>query len=215
MKERIKNLTKRPWALPALCYALCLVIWLIGSLWGLASDLTGRASGRLAPFELAPSDFELVAMEQQPAGLYTLTDDPQMIWQNPDGRILRSLRFTADYEDSAREMCLYYTSAPGEDFSQEKRVFAAQSSDGKSYLYTLPQGKIAALRLDPCSAKKNLIDVHGISLNEDVPLWHYFAPGWHRAFNMILYPALTAAGIAALVQLVTAVRGKKNSKLQN
>lgn len=209
MKERVKNLAKRPWALPAVCYALCLLFWLIGSLWGLVGDLTGRAGGRLAPFELAPSDFELVAMEQRPEGLYTLTDDPQMIWQNPDGRMLRSLRFTADYEDSAREMCLYYTNSPDEPFSQEKRVFASQSSDGKSYLYTLPQGEIAALRLDPCSAKKNLIDVHSIRLNEDVPVWHYFAPGWHQAFHMLLYPALSAAGIAALCQLVQAICKKK------
>lgn len=208
MKQKIKNMAKQPWALPAACYALCLLLWLSGSLWGLVSDMVGRAGGRLTPFELTASDFELVAMEQHAQDLYTLTDDPQMIWHNPDDRILRSLRFTADYQDSAREMCLYYTNAPGEDFSQEKRVFAAQSSDGKSYLYTLPQGHIAALRLDPCSAKKNLITVHGISLNEDVPLWQYFAPGWHRAFQMILYPALAAAGIAALGQLAAGLRKK-------
>ena len=208
MKERIRRLTQKPAALPALCYILCLAIWLAGSVWGLASDRAARAKGGLYPFELNSQDFELVNLQPQDGGLYTLTDDPQMIWHNPDGRTLRTLRFTADYEDSAREMCLYYTSAPGEPFSQEKRVFASQSSDGASYLYTLPQGSIAALRLDPCSSKENQIQVHGIALNEDVPLLHYFAPGWHKAFTMLLLPGLVAAGLGALGQLIG--RPKKN-----
>ena len=213
MMERIKKLAARPWAIPALCYAVCLVIWLAGSIWGLAADTMARGSGRLAPVAMDVAECELVNREVQEDGtLYTLTDDPQMLWQNPDGRSLRTLRITADYDESAREMCLYYTNAPEEPFSQDKRVFAAQSHDGRSYLYTLPQGEIAALRLDPCSVKECTITVTDIAVNEDVPLWKYFAPGWHKGFEMALTAGLCAAGLAALGQLIGGVKGRRQDK---
>ena len=212
MMDRIKRFAARFWAIPALCYAVCLVIWLAGSIWGLAADTTARSSGRLAPFAMEAGEFELVNMELQPDGtLYTLTDDPQMLWTNPDGRALRTVRITADYDESAREMCLYYTNAPDEPFSQDKRVFAAQSNDGSSYLYTLPQGNIASLRLDPCSVKECTITVEGIAVNEDVPLWKYFAPGWHQGFLMVLYAGLASAGLAAVGQIVSGIRGGKKA----
>ena len=213
MMQKLKTALHRPWFLPVLCFAVTLACWLGSSIWGLAADTAARSGGRLAPFAMTAGEFELVNREVQEDGtLYTLTDDPQMLWQNPDGRSLRTLRITADYDESAREMCLYYTNAPEEPFSQDKRVFAAQSHDGRSYLYTLPQGEIAALRLDPCSVKECTITVTDIAVNEDVPLWKYFAPGWHKGFEMALTAGLCAAGLAALGQLIGGVKGRRQDK---
>lgn len=213
---RLRQMAGRPWFFAALCYAACLLGWLVMSLVGLGRDTAARASGRLAPFSLQAAECELVNAvletdgEPDAAGgerIRTLTDDPQLIWRNPDGRTLRTVRFAARYADSPREMCLYYTSAPEEPFSQDKRVFAVQSDDGESYLYTLPQGRIAALRLDPCSSRDNEIAVTGIQCNEPAGLLSYFAPGWFGAFRMALWPGLAAAALELVRQLWT-LRGR-------
>lgn len=209
---RLRRTAGRPWFFAALCYAACLLGWFVMSLVGLGRDTVARASGRLAPFSLQAGECELVNAElaADAAGgdrIHTLTDDPQLIWRNPDGRTLRTLRFTARYADSPREMCLYYTSAPEEPFSQDKRVFAVQSDDGESYLYTLPQGRIAALRLDPCSSRGNEITVTGIRCNEPASLAVYFAPGWFGAFRMAIWPGLAAAALE-LARRIWALRGK-------
>ncbi len=197
-----KRLCGRPGFFAAACYAVCLAGWLLLGLAGLCRDAALRAGGRLAPFSLAPADFEPVNAEWRPGDvLYTLTDDPQLLWQNSDGRAVRTVRFTAAYADSPREMCLYYTAAPGEPFSQDKRVFAAQSSDGASYLYTLPQVPIAALRLDPCSSKDNEVTIGGIQCNEPVSALSYFLPGWYGAFQMAIWPGLLAALLEVLWKL--------------
>lgn len=213
---RLRRMAGRPWFFAALCYAACLLGWLVMSLVGLGRDTAAKMSGRLAPFSLQTAECELVNAVLETDGepgaaggerIRTLTDDPQLIWRNPDGRTLRTLRFSARYADSPREMCLYYTSAPEEPFSQDKRVFAVQSDDGESYLYTMPQGRIAALRLDPCSNRDNEIAVSGIQCNESASLASYFAPGWFGAFRMALWPGLAAAALELIRQL-WALRGK-------
>lgn len=198
--KRLKTYFKKCRApIPVLCYAACLVLWLAAGFAGLCSDAAAKAAGSLYQFELKPGDFEQVALQPLENGaLLTLNDDPQMIWENKDAVTLRTLRMAASFDRSPREMCLYYTTRQGEPFSVNKRVFAAQADDG-SYVYTLPQGRIAALRLDPCSPLENKpveLVITGLYLNEPAPWWSYFAPGWAGAFSMALYPGLAAAAIS-------------------
>lgn len=198
---------------PAACYAVCLAGWLLLGLAGLCRDAALKAGGSLAPFRLLPAGLEPVNAEwRQGDVLYTLTDDPQLIWRNPDGRAVRTLRFAARYADSPREMCLYYTTAPDEPFSQDKRVFAAQSSDGASYLYTLPQVSIAALRLDPCSSKQNEVTVQSIQCNEPVSALSYFLPGWYGAFQMAVWPGLLAALLDIFWQLAGLAASRRRAR---
>lgn len=198
----LKRLGGRPGFFPAACYAACLAGWLLLGLAGLCRDAALKAGGRLAPFSIPLAGLEPVNAEWRAEDLlYTLTDDPQLLWQNPDGRAVRTVRVTASYAESPREMCLYYTTAPHEPFSQDKRVFAAQSSDGASYLYTLPQASIAALRLDPCSSKENEVTLGGIQCNEPVSAFSYFLPGWYGAFQMAVWPGLLAALLEIICKL--------------
>ena len=114
----------------------------------------------------------------------TLDGDPQMIWENPDGRAVRTLRVEASYSDEPREVCLYYTNRAGEDFSQDKRVFPQKQADG-SYRYTLPYGAIASLRLDPCSPDVNksiAITLGAVTMNEPAGAGSYFVPSWYQCF---------------------------------
>ena len=147
-------------------------------------------------FSLQAESFQLVGMEPLEDGRYTTVDgDPQMIWQNADEITLRTLRTPIQFEGSPREMCLYYTTEPGEAFGVNKRVFAAQQNDG-SYLYTLPAKRVTALRLDPCSPvdrKTVQMEFGEFTVNEPVPFYRYFAPGWAGLFRMLMLPGLCAA----------------------
>ena len=103
--------------------------------------------------------------------LLTLDGDPQMIWENGEGAVLRTVRMEAAFDRSPGRCAFTYTTKEGEPFSVNKRVFAAQADDG-SYLYTLPQGRIAALRLDPCSPEENKpveMTIAGLYVNEPAP----------------------------------------------
>ncbi len=185
--------------IPVICWGLCLVIWLLGGVLSAVRDLAAKTTGSLYEFELSADGFSLANLHKQEDGTYiTETDDPQMHWENTDGIAMRSLRMNASFSSEPREMCLYYTTQPGESFGVDKRVFASQQNDG-SYLYTLPAGKIVSLRLDPCSPdadKPVVIEFGPFRVNENIPLWKHFAPGWAGFFKMLLYPGLVAAALS-------------------
>ena len=185
--------------IPLLCYGVCLIGFLAVCLWHFAGDSLARANGRLAEAQMTAGDFVLAGLEQQADGtLVTLDGDPQMIWENPDGRAVRTLRVEASYSDEPREVCLYYTNRAGEDFSQDKRVFPQKQADG-SYRYTLPYGAIASLRLDPCSPDVNksiAITLGAVTMKEPAGAGSYFVPSGYQCFCLILYPGLAAAALS-------------------
>ena len=189
-----------PAPLPTLCYVICICGWLMSGFFTLGQDVAMKNAGVLAPFTISLGGEEVTLVNMEPAGQntwHTTNDDPQVHWQNPDGRAVRSLRMEAEFTKSPREMCVYYTTKAGEDFSQEKRVFAQPQHDG-SYLFSLPAGAITALRLDPCSEKNLDMTVTGIFLNEPVEFISYFNPGWYGLSQMVIWPGVAAAALALL-----------------
>ena len=207
--KKLHALLRRRAALPLLCYALALAAWLCLGAWGLASDMLARSGGRLCPQTLHAADFALVDLDltdtaldvetgQPTETLVTTSGDPQMILEDVSAEVVRTMRIYARYDGAAREMCLYYTTRADEPYSQDRRVFPAQQADG-SYLYTLPRGRLYALRLDPCSpdeGKTVTLTLEKITLNADAA--HYFLPSWYQLFCLALYPALGAAALSWL-----------------
>ena len=182
--------------IPVLCIGLCLALWLGGGVWRWGSDLAARAGGQLAPFTLTAQDLTPVNLHATGTNTYqTETEDPQLLWENPDGRRIRSLTLTAAFSAATREMCLYYTTAPGEDYSLQNRVFPTVEPDG-SYRFVLPQTPVASLRLDPCSpvvGQPMELTLESLAFNGPVPVWQYFAPGWAGLMQAVLYTALACA----------------------
>ena len=187
-------------------------------------DALARGSGALYEAAVSLADWQLVGLAQtaatpetatlQEAVTLTTTDgDPQMILEDVSGRTVRTLSYTVEFAGDAREMCLYYTTAAGQDYSQDRRVFP-QALGGGRYLYTLPRTPIVALRLDPCSPDANktvelTFSPAAITLNgaDTLPaVWQYFVPTWHQAFCLALYPALAAAALSWLRACVGALR---------
>lgn len=207
-------------ALPLTCYLVAVVLWLVlGAVhWG--SDALARSAGTMYEADVPVSDWKLaglaeIAATPESAALTTTDGDPQMILEDVSDMVVRTVSYSVEFDGDAREMCLYYTTKVGEDYSQDRRVFPESLGDGR-YLYTLPRTSIVALRLDPCSPDANktvgLTFTPGtISLNvpETLPAaWQYFVPTWYQAFCLVLYPALAAAVLGWLRAVVRALRRK-------
>ena len=194
-------------ALPLTAYLLALVCWLVLGAAHLASDTAARAQGRLTEETMAVTDWQLAGLTLTDGTLTTLDGDPQIILENVDGRVVRTISYTAQFDDEPREVCLYFTTKIGEDYSADRRVFPKSAGSGR-YIYTLPRTSLAALRLDPCSPEENrtvTFTMSDITLNaaDTLPApWQYFVPGWYQAFCLVLYPALAAAAVSIVGAVV-------------
>lgn len=216
--KKLKNLLQRRGALPAACYLLALLLWLVQGTANYGSDAVARAQGQLAETTLPLTDWQLVQLEpaeqaEDAVQLTTTGGDPQIILENIGDTVVRTVSYTADFDGDAREMCLYYTTKVGEDYSQDRRVFPQNLGNGQ-YLYTLPRVSVAALRIDPCSPDQNktvTMALQGgtICLNAALPaVWQYFVPSWYQLFCLLLYPALLAAALDWLRSAVRVLRKK-------
>ncbi len=218
--KTLQRWVSRRGALPLTCYLVAAALWLVlGAVhWG--SDALARSAGTLYEADIPVADWKLAGLQDNggtaDTALLTTTDgDPQMILEDVSDMVVRTLSYTVAFEGDAREMCLYYTTKIGEDYSQDRRVFPQALGEGR-YLYTLPRTSIVALRLDPCSPDENktvgLTFAPGtISLNapETLPaVWQYFVPSWYQAFCLVLYPALAAAALSWLRAVWCALRRK-------
>lgn len=198
MKQRLRAFWHSRAALPKACYLCAAVLWV---LWGALCrvDDLGLEPARAVPVQ-GLELVDLIAADEQ--GAYTAASaDPQIILAGLSGQKLRTLSYVPQFPGGdPREMCLYYVRRPGEPFSQDKRVFAHVQADGR-YVYTLPHGEIAALRLDPCSPgdgapvtvvfRDDVIDLnHAATLPHGVDA---FIPSWYQLFGLLLCPALAAA----------------------
>ena len=197
----MKNWFSRRGALPLTAYLLALAVWLVLGVVHFGSDAAARAQGRLAEETMAVTDWQLVGLVQGADGTLTTQDgDPQMILEDVGSRVVRTISYTAEFDGEAREMCLYYTTKVGEDYSADRRVFPQSLGSGQ-YVYTLPRTSLAALRLTMSDITLNAADT--------LPaVWQYFVPTWYQAFCLVLYPALAAAAVS----MVGAVAAKRKRK---
>lgn len=212
--KAIKQWFSRRGALPLTAYLLALAAWLVLGAVHFGSDAAAKAQGRLTEETLPVTDWQLVGLTQNADGTLTTVDgDPQLILEDVDGRVVRTISYTVQFDGEAREMCLYYTTKVGEDYSADRRVFPESRGNGQ-YVYTLPRTSLAALRLDPCSPEENktvTLTMSGITLNaaDTLPaVWQYFVPTWYQAFCLVLYPALAAAAVS----MIAALAGDKKRK---
>lgn len=200
MKNALRKFFARRGALPAACYLLTLVGWLVLGAWNFGSDAVSRAQGTLTEQQVSLEEFQLVDLDAQEGGYTSTSSDPQIILEDVSDRVVRTLSYQAEFDGEPREMCLYYTTAVGKPYSQDKRVFPTIGEDG-SYIYTLPRTTIVSLRLDPCSPDATdpvTVQFAGdaITLNDADALpsgLAYWLPSWYQLFCFLLYPALAAA----------------------
>ena len=209
MKARLQRFLRTRAALPAACYLAAALLWLAWGGWRLLAD-----SG-LQSWETPAADFELADLAPEGDGLVTTSQDPQMVLPDVRGQNIRTVSYTVTFGGGApREMCLYYSPHRDEPFSQDRRVFPRQTADG-TYVFTLPRGRVAKLRLDPCSPDRDrpvtMAFAGGvIRFNAPETLPHgadYFLPDGCALFCLLLYPGLAAAALDWLRAACKALRG--------
>lgn len=201
MKQKLAAFFHTCAALPKLCYLVAAVLWLAWGAWCRIDDI-----GLEAWSEVPVTGFTLVDLAPAPDvpyGYTTTSADPQMILEGLAGRKLRTVSYVPlSLSEDPREVCLYYTTRPDEPFSRDKRVFPRVEGNGR-YVFTLPHGDVASLRIDPCSPEAErsmtLAFTHGV-VDLDYPStlppgWRYFVPSWYQLFCLLLYPALAAAAL--------------------
>ena len=215
-KSRLNRLFAHRFALPVLCWCAVLVFWLVQGAVAFAGDSSAKAKGTLTETSIPIESWQLAELtwgepgeNSAPQGqLITIGGDPQMILEDVGSRVVRTISYTVEFDGEAREMCLYYTTKVGEDYSADRRVFPQSLGSGQ-YVYTLPRTSLAALRLDPCSPEENkavTLTMSDITLNaaDTLPaVWQYFVPTWYQAFCLVLYPALAAAAVSMVGAVVT------------
>ena len=218
--KKLQHWFARRGALPLTCYLLALAAWLCLGLVYCIQDAADRAAGHLAEKTVAVQDWQLAGLEITENGaeqtvLTTLDGDPQMLLETAGDKVL-TLTYTVQITGTPREMCLYYTTKPGQPYSADRRVYAKALGNGQ-YLYELPRIHIETLRLDPCSPDtgKTLtltFTPGSITLNaaHTLPaLWQYFVPSWYQAFCLVLYPGLAAAAVSWLLAVYRQFKAKK------
>ena len=216
MKTALRKFFARRGAIPAACYLLTLAGWLVLGAWNFGSDAVARAGGTLTEQQLSLSAFQLVDLQGEGDGYVSTSGDPQIILEDVSDQVVRTLSYRAEFDAEPREMCLYYTTAAGEPYSQDKRVFPTMGEDG-SYIYTLPRTTIVSLRLDPCSPDANTpvtvqFEGDAITLNAADALpsgLAYWLPSWYQLFCFVLYPALAAAIVSWLWALWREIRARR------
>lgn len=198
-----QTVQKRRWLLPALCYALALAGTLCADTVRLAVDAMDRANGTLTARELSLADFTLVNAHAEGEGvLVSENEDPQMRYALPEGGRLDSLTVAISYDRYPYERCLYYTTRPGEEFGQNKRVWATENADG-SLTFQLPRG-VRAIRLDPGSASGLHMTFSRLTLNAPRTAADYFLPSGGGWFALLVLPAFAAAVLQWLAELCAA-----------
>lgn len=216
MKTALRQFFARLGAIPAACYLLTLAGWLVLGAWNFGSDAVARAGGTLTEQQLSLSAFQLVDLQGEGDGYVSTSGDPQIILEDVSDRVVRTLSYRAEFDAEPREMCLYYTTAAGEPYSQDKRVFPTVGEDG-SYIYTLPRTTIVSLRLDPCSPDANTpvtvqFEGDAITLNAADALpsgLAYWLPSWYQMFCFVLYPALAGAILSWMRALWVEIRDRR------
>ena len=216
MKTALHKFFARRGAILAACYLLTLAGWLVLGEWNFGSDTAARAGGTLAQQKISLEEFQLVDLQAEGNGYVSTSADPQIILEDVSDRVVRTLSYQAEFDADPREMCLYYTTAAGEPYSQDKRVFPTIGEDG-SYVYTLPRTTIVSLRLDPCSPDATSpvtvqFDGDAITLNDAHALpsgLAYWLPSWYQLLCFVLYPALAAAILSWLRAVWRELRSRR------
>jgi hypothetical protein len=197
MAKRQKN---RGGKLPFVCYGVFTALWLLLAVWRFAADRMQP------PLPLAPAAAELVNIEALPGGgCRSVSVDPQMIWRGLDEEV-RQVSLRAAFEMHPGEIELFYIRRDGQAFSAKNRVIAAPQPDG-SWLFRLPPGRVASLRVDLGTVNRNTVTIAAVALNPRLPAAAYFVPDLRDILALLILPALACCIIYTIIEWAKAIRG--------
>lgn len=204
----MKPKKKRLWLVSVFAYALALLLYFGLCGLSLLRDTLHQNDGLLQERELAFDNFYaegVVLRENDEGGLDLVSTDPDPRLVYSPGEAFYASRFTFYAETSNRpggEIMLYYTTTPGEEFSDAKRLTARLGEDG-GWLFDLGGRRVQALRFDPDTKGGVLWRNWRIVLNEEKPLGDYFLPDARPVFLLLFLPAFASAALLEALRIKT------------
>ena len=207
-KNSLRPKKRKSWLVPLLCYGAALLLWFGLSVFFLARDIQREKAGLLEPKDMLFSDFYADGMitRESPEGgmdLISAAADPKLIYSPGESFYVRRLSFSYRKSNTpGGEMWLYYTTRPGENFSEHRRVAAKQAGDG-SWFFDLGGREVTALRLDPTPGGGVLWRNWRITLNSEKPTEAYFLPDARPVFAVLFLPAFASAAVLEGLRLKT------------
>ncbi len=129
-----------------------------------------------------------------PGSLLSTNGDAQLIW-TLDAPV-SGLQMTVRSSKPVMEPELYYTTAPRQDFSLERRLAPVKSDPVAGvYVFRLPRAtQVHRLRLDPTSAGGAFFTLQ-VQLNPPVAVGEWFAPSAAELLALAFGPALAALAV--------------------
>lgn len=216
MKTKMSQKRKTKWLAALLCYAAALVIWLAVGGVRMGLDTLRQSNGTLAAQSLPMGSFTFTTGVRfddnwRETGRMDTTDpDPQLILDFPEGRYVRSVLFDATaLNRGPGNITLYYTTAPEEDFSDARQIWAQPGLQG-GWVFNLGGKTVYSLRLDPDSVGGVHWRVWDIVINPSHPvLTCYFLPTPLWAFLLLVLPALCWALIYEAVAFIQPILARR------
>lgn len=204
-----KNIKKRRRVLPLIiCYALAAVIWLGTGAVRLAADGIRQAKGQIEPTWLTWDAFDAIEGQRMINGWedhhnFVTTDaDPQMHLNFENGQRLGYFVFRGmPLNKGGGEMVLYYTTRPGQAFSETQKLWASKAQNGDWY-FDLGGKKVYSLRFDVGAEAGVIWHYGGILLNAPRRAASYFVPSVQQWAALLLFPLLVWAILSELFAFI-------------
>ncbi|MEG1549230.1 MAG: hypothetical protein RR395_02235 [Ruthenibacterium sp.] len=201
---------KQSLRLVAACYLLVLSAWVGSNIFCFAQDTYRRANGTLQTQECTFESVICTDMEVESPTVATTTGvDPQIILKPLQGAVTEvQLRFT--YSRYPGEVNLYYAKndAP---FDNRYKIWGKAQNDG-SYLFTLPRGKIDAIRIDPSNLADITMTIENFTLNAPRSFFAYFKLTYEQLFAFLLLPGFAAACLGYGFSVFLNVKQRKSNE---
>lgn len=192
------------------CYLLVIVLYLAVCGILLLRDVLRTEAGLMPYHSLSVEDFpvqEGVKMLDSVPGedavrFISIFYDPYFGIEFPEG--IYAGRFVVRAEPLNKgcgEMMLYYTTRPGEDFSDRQKLWAQQDASG-AWVFDLGGKKVYGLRWDPDTVSTVVWRLDSIELNVFKPAIAYFWPNAQTIAVLLTVPVLLWAVLAEGVAFV-------------
>lgn len=202
-----------------LSIAFVLVCYLAGCTFILLRDSSRIQNGILQQKTLVLEDFtfesvQILESENGKQRFVSTDHDPQLIYtidgQTPFAPGIVS--FDAQPHLPSGEMVLYYTTKAGQGFSDTRRVWAFQQSDG-SWQFDLTGKLVYAIRLDPDSVQAGVVwQVNSITIGMQKPAISYYLPDARLWLVLLGAPWLVWAVVCEGFALLDILLGNRFTK---
>ena len=160
---------------------------------------------------LTVEDFRLHSLQWRD-NCYIATDsDSQLVLTVNE--IIGGMDFEMDSSMPTGEVLVYYTTRPGQDYTEKQRTWAVPASDGSNlYSFDIPCQYVHTLRIDPTIYGGNRLYFGEFILNPDRSFSYYSPFTVVNMAVMAVCTAILAAFLAFVQEIFTKYRDKVYKK---